>query len=68
MNFRQIAVVLALASSVDAFAPQAAFTRSTALNIASSEMTAETIMETVRYGEFSSSGTLLCTPYWNHEF
>lgn len=49
MNFKQITLTLALAASASAFAPQAAFSRSSALNVAGKEVTAEAIIEGLGY-------------------
>lgn len=54
MNFRQIALLAALASSANAFAPQPSQSRSSALSIATGEISAENIMKDVRYSRVVS--------------
>jgi hypothetical protein len=52
MNFRQIALALALTSAANAFAPQPSFTRSVALNvggIGGPELTPDSIMKSVSH-------------------
>lgn len=49
MNFRQIALLAALASSANAFAPQPSQSRSSALSIATGEISAENIMKDLKY-------------------
>mmetsp|Transcript_11608 Transcript_11608/g.17849 ORF Transcript_11608/g.17849 Transcript_11608/m.17849 type:complete len:304 (-) Transcript_11608:241-1152(-) len=49
MNFRQFALVLALASVTNAFAPNPVIHRGTSLNVATEELTEESIMQSLNY-------------------
>jgi hypothetical protein len=49
MNFRLIALVMAMASSTNAFAPNPVIHRGSSLNVATEELTEESIMQSLNY-------------------